>query len=625
MVTQNHTFSILNMIKFLAIFVALFFAACTPTQPQMVEVTEVVRLGEEQIIITRLVEIEPTPTSTPIPPVNANLPVTLDLAISEDLPELDPQQANQKSSYDLIENLFVGLTNYNHETEDIEPELAESWSVSADGLNWIFKLRNDIFWVKPADRSANLDETWVLEPIRPVNAHDVVQSFIRLCNRDTAAPDAYIFFIIQGCEELYVNDDPSDLEFANIGVTAMDDTTLAITLNEPASYLLTLLSLPQTYPVPNELVAEYGSSMRDAVGDLADGWQTPENIVTSGPFVPSATIFSDEKLLLHANPLWPLPRTGNLDNINFTFQVDEADIFKEWQAKNLDISTLPPEERDSFLIQTPNKAKLITNQTAFYLGFNFDSAVFKEPEIRRAFSAAIDRQQLIDEMFEGRALSLRHFSPPGIFGAPPPEEIGVGYSPDSARHDMDRSTFRNCKLIPPITFLVSTADLSLLQAEIVRKMWVRELDCDEQAITLEQVEFGKLLVNTANNTTNNKPDIWELAWPPIYPDAHNMLTDLLHCTEGENRQNRTCSEVDRLLRQASLTPQPDERKALYRQAENLLFGEEGIVPVIPLYVRGSYTVVQSWLTFTPALSGGEQFNTYVIDEELKRLERSRDQ
>jgi len=625
MVIQNNLDLIIDWMKVLALLIVLILAACRPVQPQIIAVTEVVHLGEEQIIITRLVEIEPTPTATPLPPQKSQLPITLDLAFSDELSELDPQQASQKSSYDLIENLFVGLTNFNHDTEEIEPELAESWSVTADGLHWTFHLRDNIFWVKPSDPPPGIDELWDLEPIRPVTAHDVVHAFQRLCSRATGTSDTFVFFIVQGCEDVYGIDEPTEEDLDEIGVFATDDRTLEVTLNEPASNLLTLLSLPQIRPIPDELVTEHGSRWRDQAGDLASGWQTPENIITNGPYIPSATVFSEDGLLLHRNPLWPLPSSGNVDNINIAFQINEMDMFEEWQDKNLDVSTLPLDERESFLIQSPSKARLITDQTVFYLGFNFDSPVFREPEVRRAFSSAIDRQQLVDEMFEGRALPLRHLSPPGIFGAPPVGEVGIGYSPDSARLEMDRSSFRNCKLIPPITFLVSTADLSLLQAELVRKMWVQELECDEQLINLEQVDFGLLLLNTNPGNVDNRPDIWELAWPPVYPDAHNVLTDLLHCSDGKNRQKRTCSEVDRLLRQANLTPQLEERKELYRQAENLFFGGDGIAPVIPLYVRGNYTIVQSWLTYTPALSGGEQYNTYSIDEELKRLERSRSQ
>ncbi|MDX1413085.1 MAG: peptide ABC transporter substrate-binding protein [Candidatus Promineifilaceae bacterium] len=603
----------------------LLCTGCTPTQPQIIAVTEVVQLGEEQIVITRLVELEPTPTATRPPPEAEDGPVILDLAFSSDLPNLDPQQALNKNSFNLIENLFVGLTNFNHETEDIELELIESWNVSGDGLQWTFNLRDDIFWIKPADPPSESIEDWNVEPIRAVNARDVVRAVHRICDRSTNTLNAYIFFIIHGCEEVYTMADPEEEAFDQIGITATDDTTLIVTLTEPASYFLTMLALPQVRPVPADLVTEHDSIWRDQTGALSSGWQTPENIATSGPFIPSAVSFTDEEVLLHRNPLWPIPHKGNVDKVNIMLQQEEEESYLDWQDKKLDIGPLPLEEREAFLDLSPTKARLISNQTVFYLGFNFDSPVFKEPEVRRAFSAAIDRQQLIEEMLEGRALTMRHLTPPGVFGAPPPGEVGLGYSPDSARLQMDRSTFRNCKLIPPITFLVSTADLSLLQAETVRRMWVRELDCDEQAIEIEQVDFGMLLTRTDRANAGNRPDIWELAWPPSFPDAHNVLTELLHCNRGENRQNRNCSEVDRLLRQASVTPNTEERKELYRQAENLFFGENGITPVIPLYVRGDYTLVQSWLDYTPALSGGEQYDTYLIDEELKRLERSRSQ
>ncbi|MFN2304709.1 MAG: hypothetical protein ACK2TV_13350, partial [Anaerolineales bacterium] len=208
-------------------------------------------------------------------------------------------------------------------------------------------------------------------------------------------------------------------------------------------------------------------------------------------------------------------------------------------------------------------------------------------------------------------------------GAPSQDEVGVGYSPDFALLQMDKSSIRSCKLMPPVTMLVSTADLSLLQAELIRDMWIDELGCDEQLIEVGQVEFGELLANTIKGSSGLQTDMWELAWPGYYPDAKNFLTDLLHCTQGENRQNRQCSEVDSLMQQARITTDPQERIDLYRQIENSFFAENGSFPLIPLYVRGDYNLVQVWLEFPPALSGGEQFDTYQVDQELKRLERSR--
>lgn len=605
------------------LFVLSLLTSCQPTEPEMVVVTEVVHLGEEQIIITRLVELLPTATPTVPPPVTEPEPVALDIAYEGSLPDLDPQHARGKASLDLAESLFAGLTNFNHETQQVEPELAASWRISGDGRTWTFILRDDIFWLKPLDAAVESEQAGEPELIRPVDAHDVVYAFQRACTNENAVPDAFLLFAIEGCEALYNVIEPTEADLDQLAVSAIDDQTVQVKLIEPASDFLTLTSLPQFRPVPRELVEEYGDEWRDVVGEISDGWQTPENILVNGPFLPGSAPFTDSELVLYQNSSWPLSSDGNVDLINILFELDEMEMYETWQDRRLDTSQLPAGERESFFESSPDKAVLITNQTVFYLGFNFDSLVFQEAEVRRAFSAAVDRSSLIDSMLDGRALGLRHFTPPGVFGAPPVDEVGVGYSPDFALLQMDQSSIRSCKLLPPVTMLVSTADLSLLQAELIRDMWKSELDCDEQLIQVEQVEFGNLLANTTPAAAAGRPDMWELAWPAYYPDAQNFLTDLLHCTAGENRQNRPCSEVDRLMQQARNEPDPEERVDLYRQVENSFFTEDGSFPLIPLYVRGDYILVQSWLNFPPALSGGEQFDTYMVDQELKRLERSR--
>jgi ABC-type oligopeptide transport system substrate-binding subunit len=154
-------------------------------------------------------------------------------------------------------------------------------------------------------------------------------------------------------------------------------------------------------------------------------------------------------------------------------------------------------------------------------------------------------------------------------------------------------------------------------------MWMQELGCLEEQIIIEQVQFGTLLANTRRDAGAARPDMWELGWASYYPDENNWLGDLLHCEESENRQDRPCSEADELIRQANQAISPEERAALYRQAEGMFFGEGGILPLVPLYARADYVLRQSWLAYTPALFGGEQYDTYLVDSVVKELERSR--
>jgi oligopeptide transport system substrate-binding protein len=568
--------------------------------------------GPEQIV-TRLVERQIIITATPSASEDDVERVELDVGYAGSFPIVDPQLATDRSGIDLVENLFVGLTRFNHEKVEIEPQLASSWEISENGRVWTFNLRNDIYWVRPM-APVRGQTFWRAQPVRPVVADDLVYAIQRICQRSMGTPDAVILFIIEGCESVYTAAQPTTADLNRIGVTALDEFTLQFRLTKPSSYFLTITSLWFVKPVPTEQVLEHDSR-----------WLESDNVYISGSFVPSLSTWQQGRLVLHPNPVWPLNRPGNVSIVNIIFSENQTNAFKLWQARSLDISPLPAAERVALTTANPERSQLIAPQTVFYLSFNFESGVFNDANVRRAFSAAIDREALIGELLEMQAIPMRHLTPPGIIGAPPATEVGLGYSPDYARLQLAESPYRSCRLLPPFTLLVSTSDLSLRQAEIMRRMWVNELDCDESQIVIDQAQFGTLLANTRRNAGGARPDMWELGWSSYYPDAHNWLSDLLHCQDSENRQVRPCSQIDDLIREASLVQDIEERRRLYRQVETQFFGMDGVMPVIPLYAQGQRIAVQSWLAYTPAAFGGEQFDTYTIDVTLKRLERSRQQ
>jgi oligopeptide transport system substrate-binding protein len=593
--------------RFLLLFLVLIITAvgCQDADAPPAEAEGTPEAANPLNIITQIVRQTRvvTPTATP---VDSRDPVELDLGVEGVFPNIDPQTAVSQNSMTLTENLFAGLTNFNHQTTQVEPELARSWETSADGRTWTFHLRDDIFWVQTGETGNDF------AIVRPVTAEDVVTAVHRVCQSETDTPDAFILFLITGCEQVYSLDNVEQGDLDGIGVQALDDFTLEFTLTKPAGYFLTLTTLPLLYPVPGEQIEEFETA-----------WTEPENLFTSGPYTLTSGNLSETRTVLQKNPGWPLPKGGNADIVNIYFFDEEQSIYDLWQSKNLDIGPLPTDLMETFLLESPNKANLVTGQTLFYIGFNLNSGIFREPNLRRAFSAAINREELADALYNGRAAPMRHLAPPGVIGAPPIDEAGMGYDPDFARLQLLQGGYASCQLMPPITFMVSALDLSLLQAELIRDMWIEELDCTEEQIIIEQVQFGALLANTRANTGEAKPDVWELGWSSYYPDENNWVTDLLHCTESENRSERACNNIDDLMRQAGQSTMNEERTALYRRIENLLFSDSGETPIAPLYVRGVYRMEQNWVSYTPAHFGGEQFDTYIIDADLKRLERSR--
>lgn len=604
---------LLQVLAFL-LLLFLLLAACSqaadetadPTPPEATPVP-----GPEQIV-TRLVERQIIITATPSASQDVAR-VELDVGYTGAFPVVDPQLPTVQSGIDLIENLFVGLTRFNHEQVEIEPQLASSWTVGENGRLWTFNLRDDIYWVRPAG-PARGQPFWRAQAVRPVVADDFVYAIQRICQRSPDTPDAVILFIIEGCEAVYTAAQPTPADLNQIGVTALDEFTLQFRLTKPSSYFLTITSLWFMKPVPTEQLLAHN-----------ERWLESDNLYVSGPFIPTLNTWQQGRLVLHPNPLWPLERRGNVSIVNIIFSDNQTNAFKLWQARSLDVSPIPAAERRAFTTQNPDRARLVAPQTVFYLSFNFESGAFSNANVRRAFSAAIDRELLIEELIGPQAVPMRHLSPPGVIGAPPVGEVGLGYSPDFARLQMAESPYRACGLMPPITLLVSTADLSLRQAEILRRMWVQELECVESQIIIEQAQFGTLLANTRRNAGAARPDIWELGWSSYYPDAHNWLNDLLHCQDSENRQIRPCSNTDELIREAGQVQDIEQRRQLYRQIEAQFFGMDGSMPVAPLYAQGQRLAVQSWLAYTPAAFGGEQFDTYTIDVTLKQLQRSRQQ
>jgi oligopeptide transport system substrate-binding protein len=488
--------------------VLLLFVSCSQTPAETIVVTRVVVVEGQETVITQI--IEPTAKPEADATQQPRQPVALDLSYLGSLPSFDPQKTTEDIGKDLVENLFVGLTNFNNATNTIEGELAQSWEVSADGRTWTFKLRDDIYWVRPSESGETVDGIIQAEAVRPVVADDLVFAIQRLCRRETNAPDAYILFLIDGCEQVYGIADPTPGDLGAIGAKAIDDFTLEINLTKPASYFLTITSLWLFHPVPPEMVENYG-----------DDWlsQTEEPLLTSGPFISVSELASDSQTVLHKNSLWPIIRPGNIDLVNILYFDEAMPAYQLWQAKSLDISPLPADDRDTIFSDSPQKIQFIPEQTVFYLGFNFDSSVFREPLVRRAFSAAIDRERLVEELYDGLALQMRHLEPPGVMAGPPIDQIGVGYSPDDARQWLAESGFGSCRLMPPFTMLVTTSDLSLRQAEIIRDMWVDELGCVQEQIIIEQVQFGTLLSRTRPDARASRPDVWELAWASFFPDA----------------------------------------------------------------------------------------------------------
>ncbi len=206
-----------------------------------------------------------------------DVPVTRDTAGTSEISTLDPAIASDAVSITPIENLFLGLTNYDPISGAVVSELAilpedSSELVSEDGLTWTFTIRDDVNWMRYDPATGEATE------VRPVVASDFVYGIKRGCDPRLGGYYGTVSAkVIAGCDVVNLSD-PEDvtdeLVFGDtIQVSAPDDTTVVITLQFAASYFFSMTPMWMLRPVPQETIEEFG-----------DDWTQPGNIVTNGPY-----------------------------------------------------------------------------------------------------------------------------------------------------------------------------------------------------------------------------------------------------------------------------------------------------------------------------------------------------
>ncbi len=533
---------------------------------------------------------------------------------------LDPQVATDSVSIDYIENLFLGLTNVNPITQEIQPELATSWSYDEATYTWTFHLRDDVPWVRYDPATG---ETTV---IRNVVADDFVTGIRRAC--DPNNPSLYREVVganIAGCAEVGTLDPanvtPADLE--KVGVAAPDDTTVQITLIGPIGYFYPMSSMWILRAVPGEIVESFG----EPVGGST--WIQPGNIVTNGPFVLAEWEPGVRQVLLR-NPYLPadVQGPGNVERVVETVVEDGGTIYALYQDGQLDITGVPSAELQNVLAD-PELSKEVVQQvtlSVFYFGFGHDQPPFDNVHARRAFSASVNRELFVSEIRQGRGVPMMHYVPPGMFGAVPINEVGIngagiGYDPDFAQSEIEAAGYPNCDGFPAIDVVVYQGAAEW--AEFVQAEVENTLGCNPGLFTIEQQEFSVLLRTTSADTpTAERPNMWTLGWAPDYPDANNWVFDAgLHC-ESSNDFMRPCDEVDDLITQAQTEMDPDVRAALYAQIEEDFFGYNGLHPIMPLFMSAGFYQVKPWLdkpVETDGLFGGEHWDWISVTDQAAQL------
>ncbi len=285
----------------------------------------------------------------------------------------------------VIGDLFLGLM-----TEDVEgkpiPGDAESWTTSADGLVWTFKLRAGLVWSDG----------------EPLKASDYVAGFQRLLDPKTAAQYASIQYVIKNAEAV----NAGKLPVADVGVRALDDRTLEITLETPTPYLLGLMTHQTAFPLPVHTYKQFGTD-----------WVKPGNMVSNGPYT-LAEWKAHEHIRVVKNPRFFDAANVAIDEVIYYPTDDTNAALNRFRAGELDVNLgtrgFPNSQIPWLKENMPGQARITPMLGSEYIALNIRRAPFSDVRVRKAVSLCLDRPLLTDKVMRDGQVPAYSFVPPGI-------------------------------------------------------------------------------------------------------------------------------------------------------------------------------------------------------------------
>ncbi len=535
-------------------------------------------------------EVQPTPKE----------PVVLRINLGTEPPTLDPALATDTTSVACTENLFLGLTNFDPVTNEVVPELATSWDVSADGTVYTFHLRDDAYWVRydPA--------TDTFEKIRPVTAYDVEYGVRRTVMPETASDYSYVLYILKGAFEINTTNVPTDTyNIEDLGIRAIDDRTVEFTLEHAASYFPGIASMWVTYAMPKEAIDEFGAE-----------WTEPGKIMTNGPMALKEWTH-DSHMTLIKNLHYYNADQVQIDVVDAVMVTEASTAFAMYENGELDTVGVPLDELDRVRADPVLSKELYIAPAActYYYGFTLTKPPFDNVHVRRAFSMAIDRQGLIDNVTKGGQLPAHSFAPGGIFGNVADDmSVGIFSDPEKAKQELAEAGYPDGAGFPAVTLMYNTSEAHARIAQAIQQMWKETLGIE---VNVENQEW-KVYLDTIDSETpvEEMPHIWRLGWCADYPDQNNWVHEVFNPTEGANRPRMSLDdpmvgefvkEFNDLTIQAGQEQDPEKRQEMYKRAEHLLVYE--IVAIAPIYYYTTVNVTKPYLErHYPNIGGTDWYN-----------------
>ena len=468
--------------------------------------------------------------------------------VSSEMASIDPAKASDAPSGNIIHNVFEGLTRESQDFKSQVPGAAESWQVSEDGKTYTFKLRSDAKW-------SNGD---------PVTAGDFEYAWKRVINPETGADYAGLFFVIEGAQAYNEGKGSAD----QVGVKAIDDTTLEVKLVNPTAYFLSLTSFYAFAPV-NKKVVEANADWAD---DLSDKY------VTNGAFKLAEWNHNADLALEKNDQYWDKDNV-KVDRVNAQIVESDSTVTKMFQSGEIDFVSAPfgTLSLDSFEGFKKQGILKVTPQSAIYVyKINTKDSVMSNVNIRKALALAIDRQGLVTNITKAEQKPAKGIVPASVTGF----EADANYFKDADYEGAKEYLAKGLQelgLKDPseltVKISMNTSEAHAAIAQYIQEGWSKnlgikvELDNSEFQVYLDRLKTGDFQVA-------------RLGWSGDFNDALTFLDQYRSADAGNNYTGWENADYAKSLEEAAKETDANKRLEILKKAEKVLMDE---MPVIPIY------------------------------------------
>ncbi len=478
---------------------------------------------------------------------------------------VDPALNSAVDGAIMINHFFEGLVKWVDDGEGnamTAPGQAESWEkvVNDDGtVTYTMKLRDGIKWSDGKE----------------VTAGDFEYSWKRLANPETAADYCYMIDMVQN----YAGIANSESDPDTLGIKAIDDKTLEIVLSYDCPYFEEIMAFPATFPVRQDLVEGNDEWTYDVA-----------TYVSNGPYKMKEWSHNAYILAEKNENYYDFANLGP-DTIRFTLLDDANAILAAYKSGELDfIEELPPDEMANYLAS--GELTVADYIGTYYVCFNVEDEIFSNPLIRKAFSLAIDRNYIVENVSQAGEVPATGYVPAGVNDAAGPgsddfRTVGGEYysvaeedyekNCEEARALLAEAGYPNGEGFPTVEYMYNTNDKHKAIGEALQNMWQEQLGV---TVNLSNQDWNVFL-------ESRKQGDYQIArngWIADYNDPCSFL-DMWYTDGGNNDAQYSNKDYDAKIDAAKATAVQEERMKAFHEAEDILIEQDNVLAPVYFYTQ----------------------------------------